>query len=318
MESSEAAEALIPRFELESILNQDQAGRRITLLGTIDSRPALLTFERAAFPSAPEALRLFHSLLTNIANLGANDIYAWYLASVKPSDNAAPDLKLNLIYPCTEAHIKKYSPQLVRVVTETPEIYKQYVRPYIQRKREEGRLNWVFNIIEGRTEQEDVIFRDTQNPGHDEEGFLLLPDMNWDRKTLTSLRLLGLVERRDVWSLRDLNKSHVGWLQRVREKIIDSVVSIYSGVEKDMLKLYIHYQPTYYHLHIHVIHAHLEPNATQAVGKAFGLENLISQLEAMSGDSKAGMSDVSLTYVIGEAHDLWNEVFLPLKEGRKI
>lgn len=77
-------------------------------------------------------------------------------------------------------------------------------------------------------------------------------------------------------------------------------------------------QPTYYHFHIHVIHAHLEPNATQAVGKAFGLENLISQLETMSGDPKAGMSDVSLTYVIGEAHDLWTEVFLPLKEGRRL
>ena len=159
---------------------------------------------------------------------------------MKPSDNAAPDLKLNLIYPCTEAHIKKYSPQLVRIVTETPEIYAQYVRPYMQRKREEGRLNWVFNIIEGRTEQEDVIVRDSRNPGHDEEGFLLLPDMNWDRKTLTSLRLLGLVERRDIWSLRDLKKSHAGWLKRVREKIIESVVGLYSGVEKDMLKLYIH------------------------------------------------------------------------------
>jgi hypothetical protein len=29
-----------------------------------------------------------------------------------------------------------------------------------QMKREEGRLNWVFNILEGRTEQEDVIMRD--------------------------------------------------------------------------------------------------------------------------------------------------------------
>lgn len=101
-------------------------------------------------------------------------------------------------------------------------------------------MNWVFNIIDGRTEQEDVIIRDSKTPGHDEEGFLLLPDMNWDRKTLASLRLLGLVERRDIWSLRDLNKSHVGWLKRVREKIIESVVGLYSGVEKDMLKLYLH------------------------------------------------------------------------------
>jgi m7GpppX diphosphatase len=60
----------------------------------------------------------------------------------------------------------------MRMVVETPEIYAAHVRPYMQRKREEGRLNWVFNIIEGRTEQEDVIYRE-----HGDEGFLLLPDL---------------------------------------------------------------------------------------------------------------------------------------------
>jgi m7GpppX diphosphatase len=73
-------------------------------------------------------------------------------------------------------------------------------------------------------------------------------------------------------------------------------------------------QPTYYHFHIHVVHAGLEPGATQSVGKAFGLENIISQLEGMAEGK--GMADVSLTYTLGEASELWNEVFLPLKEKR--
>lgn len=76
-------------------------------------------------------------------------------------------------------------------------------------------------------------------------------------------------------------------------------------------------QPTFYHLHIHVVHVMLEPTSTQATGKAFGLENIISQLESLSGDEDAGMSDVSLTYTLGESHDLWTEVFHPLKEGRE-
>lgn len=45
------------------------------------------------------------------------------------------------------------------MVTETAEVYREVVRPYMERKREGGRLNWVFNIIEGKTEVEDVIFR---------------------------------------------------------------------------------------------------------------------------------------------------------------
>ena len=73
-------------------------------------------------------------------------------------------------------------------------------------------------------------------------------------------------------------------------------------------------QPTFYHLHIHVVHVMLEPSSTQATGKAFGLENLISQLEAMPRGPDAGMADISLTYILGEAHDLWLEVFQPLKQ----
>jgi len=211
----------------------------VTLLGKIDGLQTLLTAERAAFPSDFDKVKSIHDDIVNIQNLGSNDIYRWYLASSSITDATPPDLKLNLIHPCTEKHIKKYSPQAVRMVTETPEIYKQHVRPYMQRMRDEGRLNWVFNIIEGRAEQEDVLLRDAGPPNAD-EGFLLTPDLNWDKKTLTSLHLLALVERRDLWSLRDLKRGHVEWLKHMREKILDATVELYTGLEKDMLKLYIH------------------------------------------------------------------------------
>ena len=123
------------------------------------------------------------------------------------------------------------------MVTETPSIYKNQVRPYMQKMRDEGRLNWVFNIIEGRAEQDQVILRDGQGT---EEGFLLTPDLNWDAKTLTSLHLLALVERRDIWSLRDLKKGHVQWLKHMREKIIAATITLYKELESDQLKLYIH------------------------------------------------------------------------------
>lgn len=125
------------------------------------------------------------------------------------------------------------------MVTETPDIYKDHIHPYMRKKRDEGRLNWVFNIIEGRTEQEDVILRDN-GQGSGDDAFLMLPDLNWDRKTITSLHLLGLVERRDIWSLRDLKKSHAPWLKHMREKILDATVGLYKDVERDQLKLYVH------------------------------------------------------------------------------
>ncbi|KAL8752058.1 MAG: hypothetical protein Q9199_006008 [Rusavskia elegans] len=306
-----ASEALVPQFKLDRLLNQDQGGRRITLLGSIADKPTLLTAERAAFPSDIKTLEAFHRNLADVKNLGTNDIYHWYLGSVGHGEDSPPDLKLNLISPCTEKHIKKYSPQGVRMVTETPEIYKNQIRPYIAKQREEGRLDWVFNILEGRKEQEDIIFRDPGQDGAKEEAFLLAPDLNWDRKTLASLHLLALVERRDLWSLRDLKKSHILWLKHMREKVVEATVKKYPEIDHDQLKLYMHYQPTFYHLHIHVVHVMLEPTSTQAIGKAFGLENIVSQLESLSGGEDAGMDDVSLTYTLGESHELWTEVFQP-------
>lgn len=316
-----SSNALLTRFKFSKLLNQDQAGRRIVLQGTISGEPALLLAERGAFDTEPAYLGGFGRLLAHVQNLGENDIYRWYLANSLPDNSVdqptPPDLKINLIYPCTEKHVNKYSFQQARSVTETPEIYARYVRPYMQRCREEGRLNWVFNIIEGRKEQENVLYRSQESDKRDD--YLLLPDLNWDRKTIGSMHLLALVERRDVWSVRDLKKKDVPWLLHLRSTLATTIPKLYPGVDVDLLKFYVHYQPTYYHFHIHIVHVNLEPSATQAVGKALGLNDIISQLALMGGnESTAGMQDVELTYTVGEEGELWTEIFLPLKEEREV
>ena len=330
------ANSLINRFKYQKLLNSDQGGRRIILQGTVSGEPALLLAERAAFSTAQDFLGSFVRLVTHVDNLGDNDIYRWYMANSLPDGTldrpTPPDLKINLIYPCKESHIKKYSFQQSRVVTETPEIYAKYVRPYMSRCREEGRLNWVFNIIEGRTEQENVLYRSQEADKKDD--YLLLPDLNWDRKTIGGLHLLALVERRDLWSVRDLKKKDVTWLRHLRQTLAKTTEELYPGVESDMLKFYVHCtlahchlcsieyantasdQPTYYHFHIHIVHVNLDPTGTQAIGKALSLDNVTSQLDTMAGDDEAGMANVGLTYTLGEASELWTQIFLSLKEGR--
>ncbi|KAK1755823.1 HIT-like domain-containing protein [Echria macrotheca] len=334
----EIAEALVPRFQLTRQLNQDQAGRRTSLLGTIDSQPALLILERAPFPSSESYLSSLPSTLLSLRNLGANDIYHWYLAQSghsspsTPTDSNSneteffPDLKINLIYPCTQKHIAKYTKQPLRSVTETPSIYAQHIRPYIATQHTAGRLTWVHNILDGLKEVEDVIYRTSPPPPNppipsegpsssDDEGFLLLPDLNWDRQTLSALHLLALPFRRDLWSLRDLRKKHIPWLRHMRSKLLDATTNVYPEIETDQLKLYVHYQPTYYHLHIHIVHVALEAGNTQATGKAIGLESIIEHLESMAGDSEKGMDSITLHYTLGEASELWTQVFEPLKRN---
>lgn len=219
------------------------------MLGSIDGKQGILIAERTAFATESlEVLKAFHAAIQRVNNLGDNDIYRWYLASSgdgketngKDQGNTS-DLKLNLIWPCTAQHIKKYSDQILRMVTETPEIYRDYIRPFMKAKKEGGSLNWVYNILEGRTEQEDVIFRDPGQQEHGpDEGFLMLPDLNWDRKTMGSMHLLALVFRRDIWSLRDLTKRDLPWLRYVRKRVLEETVRLYPELEEDQLKLYVH------------------------------------------------------------------------------
>ncbi|KAI1082691.1 scavenger mRNA decapping enzyme [Whalleya microplaca] len=322
-ESKRRAESLIPKFQFERVWNQEDGGKRITLYGQIDAQPALLIFDRAPIPEAHEYLRALPGSLRSITNLSNNDIYAWFLGSGGPiltangnndGNDRYADYKLSLICPCTAQHLKKHSRQGYRYVTETPAIYAEHVRPFMRANREAGRLNWVYNIIEGRKEVEDVIYRTPLGLG-DEEGFLMLPNLHWDRQTIEALHLLGIVERRDLWSLRDLRKRHIPWLRHMKDKLFDATVKTYPQIEKDQLKLFCHYHPTYYHFHIHVVHVMLDATATQSVGKAVALDSIIEQLESMAGDEETGMDTVSLSYTVGEASDLWTDIFEPLKRS---
>ena len=269
----------------------------------------------------------------------------WYLSNIaytnsKTATTSTPipipaDLKLNLIYPCTPQHIKKYSSQRLRWVTETPEIYQRYIRPYMHQCRLDGRLDWIFNILDGRAEQDEIILRlqpsspPSTSPDIEEIGFILSPDLNWDRRTLSSLHLLAIPNRRDIWSLRDLRIRHLPWLLSMRSIILDSATRLYGpgtplggthGLERDELKLYVHYQPTYYHFHIHVVHVMCEAGSTQSVGKAVGFDSILDTLRVWKEEDgcggEVGMDRVSLSYHVGERSEVWEKVFGPLKEGR--
>ena len=54
------------------------------------------------------------------------------------------------------------------------------------------------------------------------------------------MHLLVLVERRDIWSLRDLQKRHIPWLEHMRQKVLEATVQLYPELELDQIKLYMH------------------------------------------------------------------------------
>ena len=73
--------------------------------------------------------------------------------------------------------------------------------------------------MDKKTESERIVYEDpdTQN------GFILLPDMKWDGKTIESLYLVAIVHKHGIKSLRDLDESHLPLLRNILKKGLVSI-----------------------------------------------------------------------------------------------
>lgn len=104
----------------------------------------------------------------------------------------------------------------------------------------------MYNILEHRSETERIVFEDACP----NDGFVLLPDLKWDGRTVETLYLLAIVRRRGIRSLRDLSAADLPLLRNVLRSGTEAIRAKY-GVAGRQLRVYLHYQPSFYHLHVH-------------------------------------------------------------------
>lgn len=133
----------------------------------------------------------------------------------------------------------------------------------------------MYNILEHRKETEHIVHED---PCPD-TGFVLLPDLKWDGKTIEALYLQAIVHRRDLQSIRDLTAAHLPLLYNVRRKCIQAIVEKY-GIPGSQLRVYLHYQPSFYHLHIHFTYLQHEAAGIRCE-RGHLLDTVISNLELL-------------------------------------
>lgn len=267
-------------------------------MGTIEGKNAILTLEKSAFNFDPSKLSDFRSLsIDKVQKIDHNDVYYWNLATLAQDLDNHPGAKINMIYPATETHIKKYEVSTSRYVIETPEFYEKYVAPYIATMRGD-RIKWVRQILHEGVEAERVLVRVDDDPSGRRGNFVLLPDLKWDRKNMETLYLVAILVSDEIASIRDLKASHIPMLKSIREKIVQTVKQNF-GLDSSQLKIYVHYQPSYYHFHIHVTHVSLDRHD---FGRSIFLDQIIQQLETMDSE---GYSKATLSYLINDKHDLW-------------
>lgn len=70
------------------------------------------------------------------------------------------------------------------------------------------------NVLDGKAESDRVVYSDPDPLS----GFMLLPDMKWDRSDVQNLYMLAIVRRRDLFSLRDLTAEHLPLLRNILNK----------------------------------------------------------------------------------------------------
>ncbi|XP_067647807.1 m7GpppX diphosphatase [Eurosta solidaginis] len=292
-------------FKLARILQNNTLRKTIALVGTFpnisETDAAVVLLEKQAFKESD--VQTASELNTDGPPRIFSDslqVHTEFINNIYGSFQCIPSSKLNgikttVVYPATEKHIEKYSVTQKYLISETPTLYEQLTLPFITNSQ--FSLEWVYNILDHRQETERIVYEDADPV----TGFVLLPDLKWDGKTLETLYLLAIVHKRDIKSLRDLNANHLPLLRKLRDSIITAIEKRY-GLCGSQLRMYFHYQPSFYHLHVHI-----NPVRSDAPGiwceKSHMLDTVISNIELMSDYYQR----VTLPFVLFEGSKLLDE-----------
>ena len=276
-------------FALEEVLAEDAEKHSVVLLGRLGTREgqAIVMLAKRHFDVATLGERVCTEA-TRLESVFDNDVYHKFVADLDPD---LTRINAQIIYPATERHVAKYRKQRFHVLAETPELYRAVVEPYIA-SIPPSRIEWVYNMLAKEKEADRML---TEDPDA-QVGFVLHPDLKWDQVNMDGLYCLAIVHRRDLRSLRDLRSEHVPLLENVRDKGA-AAIQQHFGVARNRLRIFLHYHPSYYHLHVHFVHVeNTAPGAGLMAGKAHLLDDVVANL-ALASDYYAKRT---LHAVLGE------------------
>jgi m7GpppX diphosphatase len=157
-----------------------------------------------------------------------NDIYEKYEAT------AIVDGELIV---CKDA--SKLKQRVKKLVQEDYESYLQTLE-----KRNPEKDIWIYNIIDGISEQESILYRDDK--------CVVFINYFWDGKDVDKLQLLCMPIDRNLRSIRSLDESHISLLEHMKQVTLQVIREKY-GLEEEYIRMYFHYEPSTYHLHIHFV-----------------------------------------------------------------
>jgi m7GpppX diphosphatase len=134
--------------------------------------------------------------------------------------------------------------------------------------------DWVRNIFDGKKEV-DRVWLNTPD-------FVLVPDFKMDMTNPLSLYIQCIFKDAELKSVRNLTGNHLPLLRNARQAILKEAAKRHE-VKENELRLYFHYYPTFWILHLHITPLKFwVPGGGMNVGRAILLDDVIQNLELKS------------------------------------
>lgn len=200
----------------------------------------------------------FHKVDSIIKNtlLLKNDIYEKY--------SATAEIEGELII-CNDVNqMRRFEKKIIR------ESYQDYLK-YIS-KRDIEKDRWIYNIIDGISEQDSILYKD--------QLCLIVPTYMWDGKNMDKLHILCLPYDITLRSIRSLTSLHIPLLEHMKSVTLNIIKEKY-GIDEYYIKMFFHYEPSTYHLHIHFVNV-AHHDARSSVEYSHELNNVIFNLSICS------------------------------------
>jgi m7GpppX diphosphatase len=220
--------------------------------------------------------------------------------------------QVELISPASDRQIQRVLPSpSMCLIEETPFLYDRVTKPYIESVRAGGSLSWIQNVVECKKEVERLLLNhpfyvlnvDTKWKSHPDA--LLTPREEWmDHKSVQDLYCLAIVKDNTIASIRDLRASHIPILKSMLSEATKAIQDIY-GVTRDQLRIFAHYQPQFYHFHVH--YTRLENQIGCQVERGHLVSDIIQNLELDS--------DYYVKRTISYNLKISDQLFVALKEA---
>jgi len=183
------------------------------------------------------------------------------------------------------------------VIHETANAHKsdmmqEFIRGEIIRKQ------WIYKIIAGEKEQENVLYRCDE--------FVILPDTDVTMDPAT-LNWLVVCTDKTLTSMRCLRGEHIPMLQAMKEQIADCIPGTFGTP-----MVYFHYPPSVWQLHLHIAAPCNVLQTTSCMQRVCFLEDVICNL-TIDPDYYC---KATLTYILPSNHDLTQLYSFPAWETK--